>query len=122
MQAAFFTSLETGAASCPNLQIGGLASDCRGRRAIAVVEIAVGACPCATVPTVTVDFDMQAKPIGELLELSGRQKIPSLFRDVIAVLADPAPGRVDRLRAPSDVPEQATKSADELTPDVLVDR
>ncbi len=73
-------------------------------------------------PIVAADFDTQAKPIGELLELSGRQKIPSLFRDVIAVLADPAPGRVDRLRAPGHVPEQATKPADELTPDVWVDR
>ncbi len=38
------------------------------------------------------------------------------------MLADPASGRVDRLRASSDVPEQATKPADELTPDVWVDR
>ena len=51
-----------------------------------------------------------------------REEIPSLFGDVIAVLTDPASGRVDRLRASGHVPEQATKPADELTPDVWVDR
>ena len=53
--------------------------------------------------------------------LPGRQEIPSLFGDVIAVLADPASGCINRLRPSSNVPEQATKSADEFAPDICVD-
>ena len=73
MQAAFFTSLETRAASCRNLQIGGgLASDSRVKSAITLVEMFIGARPCVTAPIVSADFDTQAKPNGELLELSSR--------------------------------------------------
>ena len=54
--------------------------------------------------------------------LPGRQEIPSLFGDVIAVLTDPASGCIDRLRACGNVPEQATKSPHEFAPDVRIDR
>ena len=53
--------------------------------------------------------------------LRGWQKIPRLFGDVIAVLTDPAAGCDNRLRPSGDVPEQATKSSLEFTPDVRVD-
>ena len=49
--------------------------------------------------------------------LHGRQEIPMLFGGVIAVLADPTSGCIDRLRPSGDVPEQATKSSDEFAPD-----
>ena len=122
MQAAFFTSLKRLPLHAQRLQIGVLASDCRVESAITLVEMVIGARPCVTAPIVSADFDTQAKPNGELLELCSRQEIPCLFRDVIAVLTDPASSRVDRLRTSGDVPEQAAKSADELTPDVWVDR
>ncbi len=54
--------------------------------------------------------------------LRGVQEIPRLFGDMKAVLANPASGRVDRLRTSSHVPEQATKSTDEFAPGVWVDR
>ena len=56
------------------------------------------------------------------LVLPSGQEIPRLFGDVITVLTDPAAGRVDRLRASGDVPEQATKSSHEVAPDIRVDR
>ncbi len=52
----------------------------------------------------------------------GSWEIPSLFRNMKAVLADPASGRVDRLKPLGDVAEQATKSSHEFAPDVRVDR
>ncbi len=67
-----FHVVERGAASCPNLQIGVLASDRRVKSAITLVEMFIGARPCVTAPIVSADFDTQAKPNGELLELSSR--------------------------------------------------